>query len=259
MFLTRRLSCVASIVVIAAIALVLAPALQAQQTGNFSGRFVYDGNAPERVEIIPTKDQAAFTKKIWEESLIVGKSGGIANVVVYVTSKDVPVPDALPAGTLQRVTLDNQGGAFVPHVLPFWMGKQEFVATNTDAVAHNCNCASIGDRTGTFNQQLTPGQQYIAKFTREQRTLQPVSCNIHPWMKAYVLPRKNPYFAVTDEDGHFTIENIPVGEWQFQVIHEESGYMAINDWERGRFMFTIKPGENSLGEDVHVPPSIFEK
>ncbi len=247
------------------IALVVALALMcaannanAQETGSLSGRFIYDGTPPERVEILPTKDQAAFKQKIWDETLIVSEDGGIANIVVYVRSRDVPLPDGLPSGMPERVAMDNKNGAFVPHVLPFWLGKQQFVATNGDTVPHNCNCASIGDRTGTFNQQLAPGAEYLATFQREQRTLQPVSCNIHPWMKGYILPRANPYFAVTGEDGQFTIENIPPGEWEFQVVHEKSGYLAIDGWERGRFTMKIDAGENSLG-DVQVPAAIFEK
>lgn len=231
---------------------------QAQSTGSLTGKFVYQGDIPERTEIVPTKDQTAFQQKIWDESLVVAEDGGIANVVIYVSSRDIPAPNALPQGMDERVTMDNKNGAFVPHVVPFWMGKQEFVAANADSVAHNCNCASIGDRTGTFNQQLTPGQEYVAKFSREQRTLQPVTCNIHPWMKGYVLPRSNPFFAVTDENGEFTVENLPPGEWQFQVVHEKSGYLAIGDWERGRFTMEIKAGENTLGE-VQVPAEIFEK
>ncbi len=236
----------------------VASSAQAQATGSLSGRFVFQGDVPERVEIVPTKDQTAFKQKIWDESLVVSEDRGIANIVIYVSSRDVPVPDALPEGMPEKVTMNNKNGAFVPHVVPFWMGKQEFVATNTDTVAHNCNCASIGDRTGTFNQQLTPGQEYAATFTRAQRTLQPVSCNIHPWMKGYVLPRSNPFFAVTDENGEFTIENLPPGEWQFQVVHEKAGYLAIGDWERGRFTMKIKAGDNSIGE-VNVPADIFEK
>lgn len=240
--------------------LVFVPAAaQAQQTGTLTGKFVHDGTPPERKEIVPTKDQAAFQNKIWDERVVVGEDGGLANVVIYISSSSVPVPDEMPAGMPAQVKMDNQNGAFVPHVVPFWMGKQQFVAANADTVAHNCNCSALGDRTGSFNNLIEPGGDFKAEFSRVQRSLQPVTCNIHPWMKGYVLPRNNPYFAVTNEKGEFKIENIPPGEWEFQVLHEEVGFLDVNDWQRGRFKLKIEAGENSLGEPIKVPASKFEK
>ena len=90
-----------------------------------------------------------------------------------------------------------------------------------------------------------------------------VVCNIHPWMLGYVLIRDNPYMAKTDATGKFTIKNLPVGKWQFQVWHERAGYLqnatiAGKDagWKRGRFEIEIKAGENHLGE-VKVPARVL--
>ena len=35
----------------------------------------------------------------------------------------------------------------------------------------------------------------------------------------------HPYAAVTDKEGKFTIPNLPVGEHEFRVWHERSGYL----------------------------------
>ena len=48
----------------------------------------------------------------------------------------------------------------------------------------------------------------------------PVVCNIHPWMKAYILSLDHPYMAVTGEDGTFEIKNMPAGQHEFQFWHE---------------------------------------
>ena len=45
-------------------------------------------------------------------------------------------------------------------------------------------------------------------------------------MKARLLVRPDPYFAVSDKDGNFEIKNLPAGtELEFQVWQEKSGYV----------------------------------
>ncbi len=43
--------------------------------------------------------------------------------------------------------------------------------------------------------------------------LVPVKCNQHPWMKAYIGVLKHPFFAVTAQDGSFTIKGVPPGTY----------------------------------------------
>ena len=53
------------------------------------------------------------------------------------------------------------------------------------------------------------------------------SCNIHPWMDAYVWVFDHPYVAVTDKDGNYEIKNVPVGS-KVHVVgwHEKVEYLA---------------------------------
>jgi len=50
--------------------------------------------------------------------------------------------------------------------------------------------------------------------------LVPVKCNQHPWMKAYVGVLKHPFFAVSGEDGSFTIKGVPPGKYTVVAWHE---------------------------------------
>ena len=93
----------------------------------------------------------------------------------------------------------------------------------------------------------------------------PAACNIHPWMRAYLVVTELPYVAVTNENGEFTIENLPSGEWTFQIWQEKAGYIQSAErdgktqkWEKGRTTFAIHEGENDLG-DIKVKPEAFEK
>jgi hypothetical protein len=96
------------------------------------------------------------------------------------------------------------------------------------------------------------------KFRRKQRLPVSILCNYHPWEKAYILPLDHPYAAITGEDGSFTIPKLPVGELEFQIWHEKSGYVDTDDWPKGKMKMTIKPGANDLGT-IKLSPELFEK
>ena len=48
-----------------------------------------------------------------------------------------------------------------------------------------------------------------------------IKCDVHPWMKSWVLVQDHPYFAVTDEKGNFKIENIPSGTYEVIAWQEK--------------------------------------
>jgi len=232
-------------------------AVAADQWADLTGRFVLDGPVPTPAKLVVSKDTEVCGKHpLVDESLVVGPDGGIANVIVYVRSAKVKVhPDlAKPEG---EVVLDNKNCRFEPHVLPIQIG-QTLLLKNSDPIGHNSNVQPLGDQGA--NPLIAAGTDAKHKFNRKQTLPVPVSCNIHPWMKAYVLPRDNPYTAVSDEDGNFTIKDLPAGaKLEFQVWQEKAGYLeAKSDWKKGRFEMTLKPGENNLGV-IKVKPALFEK
>jgi hypothetical protein len=85
-------------------------------------------------------------------------------------------------------------------------------------------------------------------------------------MTAYMLQRKDGYFAVTDAQGKFEIPNVPAGEEiEFQVWHESGaaagkGLVGTTPktpeakWtNRGRITMTLQPDEKKEIE-VRVAP-----
>ena len=64
----------------------------------------------------------------------------------------------------------------------------------------------------------------------------------------------NPYVAVSQPDGSFTLPDLPPGEWEFRVWHERAGY--VRHWPQGRFKRVIQPGENDLGT-IRLKPEVF--
>jgi hypothetical protein len=227
--------------------------------GTLTGQFVFDGDVPVPEPIVNAKVQQDFpNEKIVEEMLLVDpESKGLANVVVYVRTKNVEVNPALKEAVPANVLMDNHHGHFEPRILPVWLGVQELSFGNSDPVGHNSNFQPLGDNAA--NPLLAPMGMVKHALRKEQSVPQPVSCNIHPWMKAYILPRKNPYVAVSAADGTFTIADMPVGELEFQAWHENPGYLALKGWDKGRFKATIKAGETTDLGVIKVPAAAVKK
>ena len=218
------------------------PTVAHAQWGSLKGRFVYDGEAPKAAAIDITKDPQECKKtNKFDESLVVGEKGGIRYVVVYLQTKNPKVHPDYAAEAEKIVQLDNKNCRFEPHVLPIVVGQTLEILNSDNMISHNTNLAPIGDKQ--INPNIPAGQKETFKFSRAQNVPVPVACNIHPWMKGYVMPRDNPYVVVTDADGAFEIKNLPVGKHEFRAWHERPGYLeAKADWKRGVFKFEIKEG-----------------
>ena len=48
-----------------------------------------------------------------------------------------------------------------------------------------------------------------------------IKCDVHPWMKSWVLVQNHPFFAVTDENGNYNIDNIPPGTYEVIAWQEK--------------------------------------
>ena len=249
---------VAGLTLLGLVGLVATDSAQAAEWGDLKAKFVFNGKPPKPQPVNVTKDQEAFGNLgLIDESLQVSKEGGIANVVVYVRTPDVEIHPDIAKELPEKVKFDNKGARFEPHILPVWLEKQQVELHNSDPVPHNANVQPIGDEGK--NPLLPPNTSIDHRFNRQQLIPVQVTCNIHPWMKGYILPRNNPYVAVSDKDGNLVLKNLPAGtELEFQVWHEKSGYVDQGDWVRGRFTMKLKPGENDLGV-IQVSPTLFGK
>ncbi len=230
---------------------------QAEGWGHLTGRIVLKGAAPKPAPINVTKDQEFCGKhNLVDESIVVGPDGGLANVVVYVRTRKVKVHPELEAAKDKPVILKNENCRFEPRVVAVVVGQKLYV-TNPDPVAHNTNI-SVPGGGGGGNYSIPanvnePQEAYKFEFSLQQSVPVPVACNIHPWMKGFVVIRKNPYVAVTGKDGKFEIKNLPAGELELQLWQEKAGYLAVDGWPKGRKKITIKPNETVDLGTIEVP------
>lgn len=190
--------------------------------GSITGTVAYNGTAPVAKKIDTSADPACGSKNpnlTTEENVV--NNGKLANAFVYV--KDGAATDgtkigdytwAAPSGS---ITLDQNGCHYRPHVLGA-MVNQDINITNSDPTTHNIHFTPKNNPD--WNQSQPNGASPLAHKLTRAEVLVPVKCNQHPWMKAYIGVMKHPFFAVSGEDGSFTIKGVPPGTYTVVAWHE---------------------------------------
>jgi hypothetical protein len=96
--------------------------------------------------------------------------------------------------------------------------NQKVRVTNSDPTQHNIHPTPKVNKE--WNQSQGIGAPPIEQSFARAEVLVPVKCNQHPWMKSYIGVVKHPYFAVSGEDGSFTLKNVPAGTYTVAAWHE---------------------------------------
>jgi plastocyanin len=104
--------------------------------------------------------------------------------------------------------MDQRNETFMPHVLAILAGSTvDF--PNNDRTYHNVFSLS---KTKTFDLgRYAAGRSKSVRF--DKPGIVRVFCEIHSHMSAYILVFSHPYFAVTDDQGRYRIENVPPGTY----------------------------------------------
>ncbi len=187
----------------------LLPALP--RAGEVRGTIRYRGELPAAPRLEVTKDRRVCGDSAQDESLLV-TSGGLANVVVRIV---VPGAKVEPA----RLTLDQRGCRFVPHVLAAPVGSTVDLL-NGDPLLHGVH-GWTGAATA-FNVPMAFEGQKQPQVLSRPGPIQ-VGCDVHAWMSAWILVVDVPSYAVTDARGAFAIPGVPPGTWTAIAWHERLG------------------------------------
>ena len=139
--------------------------------------------------------------------------GQFHDFVIYL---DQPVPGAPFAPPTQPAVIRQKDASFVPHVLPVLVGTT-VVWPNQDDIYHNVFSMS---QTKSFDLGLYSAEQPAKRVTFDQPGQVDVFCAIHTKMRCIVLVLTNPYFALADHKGRFTITGIPAGVYKVRAWHE---------------------------------------
>jgi hypothetical protein len=179
-----------------------------------TGRITLAGDFASPKALPVFKNRAFCGAALPNETLLVGRDGGLRNAVVIIHAVD-RVAAAQPA----QAVLDNQRCAFVPHVQVATIGS-ELLLKNSDAILHTVH-ARLGTET-LFNVGLPKWRQVTKRLDR--LGLIKINCDVlHTWMSAAIVVTDSPYFAVSDGHGFYRVDGLPGGTYEMEIWHERLG------------------------------------
>ncbi|HET6464657.1 MAG TPA: DUF2012 domain-containing protein [Nitrospiria bacterium] len=246
---------IVAIVMAAAVGLIGAPLASAYEEapvpdgGTITGKVTFKGAVPAPKEF----DFAKFPNpKFCEQADSDGKghrlvqqvnvkNGALADVVVFIEEIEKGKPFKFD-GTDVKTNICRfqvQGG---PSTLTgVVVKKAEIRILNTDAdptdpkaatgVLHNPHAyEQVGASSSTiFNLPLPEKGQVIKKpvILRKKESEMKIQCDQHNYMEVYFQPVENPYYAIVNEDGTFTIDGVPPGTYELHAFHPILGKQEV--------------------------------
>ncbi len=166
-----------------------------------------------------TDPEVCGREQTLEDLVVATENRGIR----YAIATLVGVPkDRVPGRLPKRVVLNNRDCRFDPHVSVATVGDT-IVATNGDPTLHTTHY--YGVLRG--NISLPAGGMVVSRVARFAGIIS-VLCDVHGWMKSFIRVDEHPYHAVTDEQGHFLISEIPPGSYTLELWHEKLGTQQVS-------------------------------
>lgn len=197
-----------------------APAAVAPGTGAaIRGVVKFEGALPKVKPISMAADPSCAKQHpapVTASEVVTDSKGDLENVVVFIA-------DGLGDQTFdppkEPAVISQKGCLYQPRVLAV-QANQRIEVLNDDPTSHNIHPTPANNRE--WNKAELPGARVEESFAREEIAI-PVKCNIHPWMRGYIAVLKNPYFAVTSQNGSFDLPNLPPGTYTIKAWHEKLG------------------------------------
>ncbi len=191
--------------------------------GTLKGHVKYDGKAPKKKKLRMDADPvcgSSHSSPVLSENFKMASDGSMAEALVYL--KNVNYNGGVPS---EPAVLDQKGCIYVPHVFGMVAG-QELLIKNSDATLHNIHSMPKVNKEFNFAMPKVVKKKK-ATFSKAEPDPFYIKCDVHPWMKTWVLVSDHPYFAVTDAKGNFSIEGIPSGTYEVVCWQEKFGKRTL--------------------------------
>lgn len=192
-------------------------------SGTIGGRVTLEGTPPKEQQLPLDAACSASCKKHGTElprftRTYVTKNGGLGDVLV--TLIDIP-PQPIPAGT-DALIINQNGCEYHPYVAACQVG-QTIRVTNQDPLTHNIHTLPKISGNKEVNKSQAEGTKPLEFVYDKPEEFLQFKCDVHPWMFTYVSVLNHPFYAVTNEDGHFEIKGLPDGKYKVKFKHRKAG------------------------------------
>ncbi len=190
--------------------------------GRIAGTVEYVGKPPQRAVISRSDPQCKV--ELVDPAVTLSPSGkALANVLVRVVKG---APESAPPS--DPVVVAQHECMYAPRVQGAVKG-QRVVVKNTDGTMHNVH-AFVGtdDKKTLFNVAQPPGAKDVDKDSKATLGVVKLKCDVHPWMRGYVVFNENAFFAVSDAQGKFELSGLPPGPYTVEAWHEKLGAVTAD-------------------------------
>ncbi len=186
--------------------------------GSISGKVAAGAATAKSKSFTISKDPEICGEGTREVPSVEIKDGVVKNAVVFLYK--VKQGKAFPK-ELKEVSLNQEKCAFAPAFSVMANGGS-LTALNSDATLHNIHTYELigkARRTVLNVSQPKAGDKVTKKVKMRKGAGMKIECDAHDFMHAYMFVAPNPYYAVIDEKGGFTIDNIPPGTYKVRLWH----------------------------------------
>ena len=151
------------------------------------------------------------------EELVVSEGGGVKNAVISIEG----IKSGKKWGFPKKFVYDQKKCRFVPHLM-LVKAKTKGTVWNSDNVGHNFHTVSKG--IFSINKKIKANAKMVVKKNKIKRPgVVRVKCDLHSWMKGWWVVAETPYTVLSDENGNFSITDIPPGTYKLKVWQEKLG------------------------------------
>ena len=242
--------------------------IDVQHGGVIEGTVTLDGPVPEPKGFnLITFPDPQYCGRIsngrgWRllHDFVVGSTGGLKDAIVLLEGVEagkpfevsVPLIEARDCMFKPFMTIVRNGHAVeVVNMDPVMHDIQGYetsleagarVLFNTPLVMNHQH--NRGDLHAIHNH--APGKSLVGPIylNKGRRTFY-MQCGFHAYMESWAMAVNNPYYALTDENGNFSLEQVPPGTYQLVVWHPQTGPGKSK-------LVTIKP-DGKVTEQLSLP------
>jgi hypothetical protein len=201
---------------------------------DITGTVTLSGTPPPEREITPLENDPICGKlnsgKVFTDFYAVGPNKGLGDVVVMLKGVPAKAADA----SVAPAEIDQKGCLYHPQILAIQTGQKLLVKNSDPSTVpmHNVHInptapANLDAYSTKISQPQMSGSADLTYDFSAPENFMKFQCDVHPWMFAWVTVVDNPYFAVTDKDGKFTIKNVPPGHYKIAALHRKAAPQGV--------------------------------